>query len=229
MHDTWDTDKLKVRILIAEPTEIQGEGLRLLLEREKDFEVVGVAEDGEQALKLATVQLPDVLLMDIDLPALSGIEVLRKIRSFRLPIVTIILTFSTADAHINEAILARVDAYLMMSMPVSRLIQSIRLASSGQKLFEKTVAPRVYQSYVDATESASRNMFSDILGRREHEVLKLIARGMNNRMIARELSISQRTVQSHIRNLFVKLKARSRAEAVAQSLKKGWLDISDIA
>ncbi|MGQ9625512.1 MAG: response regulator [Anaerolineae bacterium] len=217
----------KIKILLAEDHSVVREGTRELLEREKDFEVVGEAGDGEEAVRLASKLCPDVIIMDIAMPKLNGIEATRQIKALCSSIAVLILTAYDDDQYIFALLEAGAAGYLLKSVRTRELIEAIRAVHAGDSVLHPTIARKVVNRFARPPDRSGRESAKDMLSERELDVLKLAARGMSNRDIARELVLSVRTVQGHVSNILHKMQVGSRTEAVVQALRNGWITLED--
>jgi NarL family two-component system response regulator LiaR len=219
-----------IRILLAEDHKIVREGTRQLLAQAQDFQVVGEAEDGEEAVRLAIKLAPDVLVMDIRMPKLTGLEATRKIKAARPQTRVLILSAYENDEYIFPALEAGADGYLLKTVGGQELIRAIRNIHSGQTVLDPQVTGKVVgqltgrQSPAKKPGYRSEGMFES-LTERELEVLQAAALGKSNKEIAEALVISAYTVQVHLRNIFGKLGVRSRTEAIAHALRQGWITL----
>jgi DNA-binding NarL/FixJ family response regulator len=207
-----------IKILIADDHPVVREGLIAMLSREADFQVVGEAKDGLEALNKSKELSPDVVLMDLRMPEMDGVEAMRQIRSAMPDIKFIILTTYSDDDYIFSGIEAGARAYLLKDAPREDLFKAIRSVSRGESLIQPVVASKLLDRF---SQLSRRTPSGDELSERELEVLCLMAKGAANKEISAELSIAQSTVKTHITNIFQKLGVNDRTEAVTQALKKG--------
>jgi NarL family two-component system response regulator LiaR len=218
----------KIRIVIADDHAVVREGTRALLEREVDMDMVGEASDGEMACRLIEELKPDVAILDIAMPKLSGIEVTRWIKS-RLPATAIlILTAYDDDEYIFALLEAGAAGYLLKDAPGSELVNAVRSVYSGESVLHHSIARKVIQRAIIHQDKTDDDKSVVELSERESEVLHLVARGMTNKNISDTLNISVRTVQRHLNAIFNKLNVGSRTEAIFQSVKKGWISFEDM-
>jgi len=217
----------KIRILLAEDHAVVREGTRELLDREEDLEVVAEAGDGEEAVRLATSQRPDVVLMDIAMPKLDGIEATKRIKAINPAIAVLVLTAYDDDQYVFALLEAGAAGYLLKDVYTDELIKAIRAVYAGESVLHPAIARKVINRFARPTDKRREESTLDQLTGRELEVLKLAAKGMTNRQIADELILSIHTVQAHLSNTFGKLGVGSRTEAVLYGLRKGWLTLED--
>jgi two-component system response regulator NreC len=213
---------MPIRILIADDHGVLRAGLRALLSAEEGIAVLGEAGDGPEALRLATLLEPDMVLLDLSMPGLSGIEVTRQLKQVRPRVNTLILTVHEDQTLLEEALHAGASGYILKKAVESELIDAIRAVSRG----EMYVHPAMTRALLGklAPESTPPKQEHEFLTPRETEVLQLIAQGHTNRQIAALLNISIRTVESHRANLMGKLGLQSRVELVRYARDKDLLD-----
>lgn len=207
-----------IRILIADDHPVVREGLFAMLSRESDFEVVGEARDGVEAVNKAKELSPEVVLMDLRMPELDGVEAMNQIKSAKPNTKFIILTTYSDDDYIFRGIEAGARGYLLKDAPREELFKAIRAVHRGESLIQPVVASKVLDRL---TELSRRAPSGEELSERELEVLRLMAKGAANKEIGAELSIAQSTVKTHISTIFQKLGVSDRTEAVTEALKKG--------
>ncbi len=207
----------KLTVLIADDHPLVREALRQALDGEEDMEVVAEAVDGEQAVKLASELKPKVAVMDIVMPRLNGIEATRKIKEVAPDIAILILTAYDDDEYVLGLLDAGAAGYLLKSARGRDLAGAIRAIKSGESvLHPKIIAKLLKRAMVAPVEERKS---SDILSERESEILKLVALGMSNKDIADRLFLSERTIKSHLTNIFNKLNVASRSEAIVRGLQ----------
>jgi len=207
-----------IRVLIVDDHEVVREGLRSILETDPDVELVGEAADGSEAIRLAAELTPDIVLMDLSMPGVGGIEAIEQIKALALPLEIVILTTFDDDELIVRGLRAGARGYLLKDAGRKALFDSIRAAHRGELLLPSSVAERV-MTHLEKPRSAQPQH----LTARELEVLTLMAEGAANKQIAGRLGIAERTVKAHVTSLFMKLDVNSRTEAVAVALRGGLL------
>jgi len=212
----------KIKILITDDHPVVREGLSAMLSRESYIEVVGEAKDGSEAVAKAGELQPDIVLMDLRMPEMDGVEAMRQIRARYPDIQFIVLTTYNNDEYIFKGIEAGARAYLLKDAPRDELFKAIRAVSRGESLIEPAVAGKVLDRLTELSRQASP---VEILSEREVEVLTLIARGASNKIIADSLNIGQSTVKTHIQSIFHKLEVNDRTEAVTVAVKKGIISL----
>jgi len=218
----------KIGILLAEDHVIVREGTRELLQREADMEVVGEASDGEEAVELTRRLKPNVVVMDIAMPKLNGIEATKQIKRTHPATVVLILTAYDNDQYIAALLDAGAAGYLLKNVRGDELIDAIRAVFAGESILQPSIARRVIEQLRPTTLHLEEALTVSPLSERETEVLKLAARGVSNKDIAQRLYLSNRTVQSHLSNIFKKLVVASRTEAILYGLRRGWFTMEDL-
>ncbi len=215
------SERQTIRVLIAEDHAVVRNGLRSILESESDFEVVGEASDGDEALTLAQDLLPDVILMDIRMGASDGITATRRIRAVVPSARVVVLTSYDEDELVFSSIRAGASGYLLKEVSAHQLTNAIRTVADGFSLIYPSVARRVLDEFGRPKKSGAEQMAQ--LTPREREVLKLVAGGRPNKEIGAMLGISERTVKTHISNIFSKLEISDRTEAAMYVHNRGLL------
>ena len=218
----------KITILLADDHVLVREGTCQLLEREEDLQVIGEAGDGEEAVRLATELHPDVAIIDIAMPKLNGIEATKRIKALCPATAVLILTAYDDDPYVFALLEAGAAGYLLKNVRGRDLVEAIRAVAAGESVLHPAIARKVIDRFARPSSEPPEEGGLDQLTERELEVLKLAAKGMSNRDIARHLSLSIRTIQAHLSTAFSKMKVGSRTEAVVQALQKGWLTLEDI-
>jgi DNA-binding NarL/FixJ family response regulator len=211
----------QVRVLIVDDHDLFRSGLRNLLEDE-GVHVVGEASAGQEALNIVRVGAPDVVVMDLNMPGMGGVEATRHISTIAPLTRVVMLTISDQDNDVIDAILAGACGYLLKDSSIQELIAGIKAASQGESLISPTIASKVLQRVrASSTQPEIENTIRAELSEREIEVLKLIANGKDNAMIAGELHISPKTVKNHISNILMKLQIDNRIQAAVYAVRSG--------
>jgi DNA-binding NarL/FixJ family response regulator len=211
----------ELRILIVDDHDLFRTGLRNLLE-EQGVQVVGEAASGAEAVRLVRELAPDVVVMDLNMPGMGGVEATRQIAGFAPLTRVVVLTISDQDADVMDAILAGACGYLLKDSSIQELLSGIRAASVGESLISPTIASKVLQRLrASSTQPEIAETIRAELSDREIEVLKLIANGKDNAMIAGELHISPKTVKNHISNILMKLQIDNRIQAAVYAVRSG--------
>jgi DNA-binding NarL/FixJ family response regulator len=212
----------QVRILVVDDQTLFRTGLTSLLASDDRVEVVGQALDGADAIKQATRLKPDVILMDVKMPNVDGIEATRRIVESLPGVKVLILTTFETDSQVIQALKAGASGYVLKDSSASAIVNSIVAVMSGERVMASTVANRVLEML---TGTATPKEFYDGLTNREVEILKLLAHGMANKQIAFRLKISEKTVRNHVSNTYEKLGIYDRSQAVLYAVKKGLVEV----
>ena len=216
-----------IKVLLADDHALVREGTRELLEREDDLEVVAEAGDGEEAVRLTVEYKPDVALVDIAMPKLNGIEATKQIKEISPVTAVLILTAYDDDQYVFALLEAGAAGYLLKNVRGRDLVDAVRSLHAGESVLHPVIARKVLDRYARSAGEAPEHGVTDKLSERELEVLRLAAKGMGNRDIARELHLSVRTVQAHLSTIFTKMEVGSRTEAVVRALREGLLTFDD--
>jgi two-component system NarL family response regulator len=217
-----------IRVLVVDDHALFRRGLEMVLEQEPDIEIVGEAGDGAEAVTKATETLPDIVLMDVRMPRRGGIDACFGIKEAVPSAKIIMLTISDEEADLYEAIKAGAMGYLLKEISIDEVASAIRAVHGGQSLISPSMASKLLNEFATMIKrnDERQQVPSPRLTEREMEVLRLVARGLNNRDIARQLFISENTVKNHIRNILEKLQLHSRMEAVVYAVREKLLEIT---
>jgi NarL family two-component system response regulator LiaR len=218
----------KIRIMLAEDHVVVRESIRQFLEREDDLEVVGEAGNGDEAIQLADQLKPDIIVMDVAMPNVNGVEATRKIKMLRPATAVLALTAYDYDQYIFALLEVGAAGYLLKDVSGQELIDAIRAVHRGDCVLHPAVARKVMARFRGPTIKPGKEGKIDLLTERELKVLKRAARGMCNKEIAEELFLSARTIEAHFSSIFNKLGVSSRTEAVVYGLKRGWFALEDL-
>ncbi len=208
-----------IRILIADDHPVFRFGLRALLQGEPDMEVVGEATTGQEAVEMALALRPDVVLMDLNMPELNGIEATRRIRAESSEIGVLVLTMFDDDT-VFAAMRAGARGYLLKGAEGEETLRAVRAVAGGEAIFSPTIADRIMGYFAQAPAQPAARAFPELTAR-EREVLTLIARGLTNQAIAARLVLSEKTVRNHVSSIFSKLQVADRAEAIIRAREAG--------
>lgn len=212
-----------IRVLLVDDQTLMRKGLRGLLDLTEDIRVVAEASDGEEALQILGDAAPDVILLDVRMPKLSGVDLLKRLRQEgRLP-PTILLTTFDDDAALLEGIRAGARGFLLKDVSFERLTEAIRRVAAGETLIRPAVTERVLRGLENLRPEFESLDPPDALSRRETEILRLMAGGYNNREIAEALHTTEGTVKNHVSNILSKLGVRDRTRAVLKALEMGYI------
>jgi DNA-binding NarL/FixJ family response regulator len=210
-----------IRVVVADDQALVRAGFRMILEASGDMAVVGEAADGGEAVAMVQAESPDIVLMDIRMPGLDGLEATRRLQGLPSPPPVLILTTFDTDEYVYGALKAGAAGFLLKTAPPDRLVEAIRIVVSGEALLAPTVTRRLIEAYVKKPLPGSLPAVLDRLTDREREVLVLIARGLSNTEIATDLFVSEATVKTHVNRLLAKLEVRDRVQAVVLAYQTG--------
>jgi len=211
----------KVRVLIADDHAVVRQGLRAFLEVQDDLAVVGEAGDGAEAVRLAATLSPDVVVMDLVMPRLDGIEAIRQIQAAGSGAKVIVLTSFADDQKVFAAVRAGAAGYLLKDVRPQELIDGIRTVMRGEALLNPVVAAKLMQEFAQDARPAAAQMLTE----REMDVLRLIARGRSNKEIALDLGVAEKTVKTHVSNILGKLHLADRTQAALYAVKERLVEI----
>jgi DNA-binding NarL/FixJ family response regulator len=210
-----------IRVLIADDQALVRSGFRLIVENRSDLEVVGDAENGEEAVRLALELEPDVILMDVRMPGVDGIEATRRIVAAGSPARILVLTTFDLDEYVYAAVRAGASGFLLKDVRPGDLAEAIRLVAAGNALLGPTVTRRLLERFADEYSLGPAAAEVERLTEREREVLSLLATGLSNAEIAQRLVLSETTVKTHVSSILRKLRVRDRVQAVIAAYDAG--------
>ena len=211
----------EIKIVIVDDHEMVRNGLSVMLEREEDFTVIGEANNGKEAVELVGKLQPDVVLMDLRMPEMDGVEAMRQIRAKDDSVEFLVLTTFDSDEYIFDAIEAGAKGYLLKDTSREELFKAVRTVNRGESMIEPAVVSRVLDRLAQLSQRVARGPDHLTLSDREVEVLQLMAKGSANKQIAGDLSITESTVKTHVANIFQKLEVSHRTEAVTKAMSQG--------
>jgi DNA-binding NarL/FixJ family response regulator len=213
-----------IRVVLADDHAVVRKGIREFLEAEGNIVVVAEASDGAQAVELVAEHLPDVAVLDIQMPGVTGIEATRRIRAEHPSVKVLVLTAYDDDPYVFALLQAGAHGYLLKTADSSQLVEAVRAVQRGQPALDATITRKMIETMASGRPPGAASA-AEALTERELEVLRLAARGLTNKAIAQALSISDRTVQGHLANIYAKMSVGSRTEAVTEALRQGWIVI----
>ena len=214
------------RVLICDDHAIVRAGLRLILEPEEDFEIVGEAETAEEAISLASQLHPDLIILDISMPGMGGLSAIPRLREVAPRARVLVLTVHDDEAYFFRALQAGAAGYVLKGASRNELLAALRLVTHGGVAIPHRLAPRLLSDYWDRVQNGVAPSYQQ-LSSREREVLRLVAQGRTNKEIAEQLSLSVRTVERHRSSIMNKVGLQNRAELVAYAVRQGFLSGGD--
>ena len=214
----------KKTILIAEDHTILREGLRSLLNTDQDFEVAGEAEDGREAIRVAEKLMPDLVLMDLTMPKMNGLEAIKEIKKRSPASKILVLTVHKTEEYILAALEAGADGYVVKDATHSELIMAMQKVLTGGRFLSPDISEKVINGYLEGKKALRTKTSWDTLTQREREILKLVAEGYKNKDVADYLFISVKTVEKHRANLMRKLDLHNAASLTALAIEKGLIE-----
>lgn len=220
MNTSTALGKSKATVVLADDHAILRDGLKALFNAQEDFEVVGEASNGREAVQIVNALEPDVLVTDVSMPLTNGPDAVRTLKKRHPNLKVVTLTIHAAERHVRVALESGTDAYVLKDDSSGELIRAVRHVIQGKKFLSAGIANRVVQGYLDRTNPES-SVLGDTLTNRERETLKLIAEGLKNRQIADHLSVSVKTVEKHRANLMKKLDLHNGAALTAYAFENG--------
>lgn len=222
------TSKKKIGIVIADDHPLLREAIRSAFAQHEDMDVLGEASDGEEAVNLSSELKPDIVIMDIVMPKLSGIEATKQIRKVSPTTAVLILTAYDDDRYVIGLMEAGAAGYLLKSARGQDLVGAVRTVHAGESVLHPTIIAKILKHRVQTQAQIGERKTGEQLSDRETEILKLAAKGMSNKDIAAELFLSVRTVKGHLSNIFSKIGVASRTEAIVKGVREGWLTLEDL-
>jgi DNA-binding NarL/FixJ family response regulator len=213
-----------IRVLLADDHELVRSGFRLILELADGIEVVGEAADGQQAVRLAKELRPDVVLMDVRMPGLDGIEATRRLGQAGIDARVLVLTTFDLDEYVYAAVRAGASGFLLKDAPRDQLVTAVRTVARGEALLAPAITQRLIERFIARPTPAPAAPALAELSAREVEVLRLLARGMSNAEIAAALFLGEATVKTHLARIFTKLDLRDRVQAVVFAYESGLVE-----
>jgi len=223
-------DDGQIRVVIADDHAVFRQGTRELLAREADIRVVGEAANGEEAVRVVRERKPDVAILDISMPVLNGIDATRQIKEQCPQTRILILTAYDYDEYVVAMVDAGAAGYILKTANYAEVANAVRSVYEGEAVLDPAVARKVWSHFMARSRGGrTGSRTAEALSERELEVLLHAARGASNKEIALALSVSWRTVQTHLRSIFTKLGVASRTEAVVKGLQEGWLRLEDLS
>ncbi len=209
-----------IKVLIADDQEIVCEGLKRILQSDSEIKVIGIAHNGQQALDLIHHQTPDLVLMDLQMPIMNGVQAIRQLRKTHPDLPVLVLTTYMDDKWLFDAIRAGATGYLLKDRPRQELLEAIKGTVSGESYLDPAVAKKVLDSVASAPEPIQNEQEFD-LSQREKDILQLLVEGLSNAEIAKRLFLSEGTVRNYMSSLFVKFGVSDRTQAVVVALRRG--------
>ena len=211
----------KSRLVIAEDHTILRDGLRSLFEMEKDFEVVGEAADGMEAIRVVNNKKPDLIVLDLNMPKMDGISVIKEIKSQSPDTKILALTIHKDEEYILEAFRSGADGYCVKAASSKEVLSAIRIVLSGKQYVSPDISDKILEGYLEGKKTIKKESTWDTLTQREREVLKLVGEGFQNKEISEYLCISVKTVEKHRANIMEKLDLHSASALTAYAIEKG--------
>lgn len=215
----------KIRVLIADDHTLLRESMRNLIDNQNDMEVAGEASDGEEAVEMSRHVKPDIALMDIVMPKLSGIEASKEIKKVSPTTAILILTAYDDVQYVLGLLEAGAAGYLLKSARGNDVLAAIRAVRAGESVLDPSIITKLLKRHTGTRIDSTRSEARESLSARELEVLKLAAASMSNKEIAESLSVTVRTVKAHLSNVFAKMNVASRTEAILTAVREGWLEL----
>jgi len=218
-----------ISIILGEDHLITRQGIRRLLEDEKGFSIIGEASNGEEVVKLVTELKPDVVLMDIAMPKLNGIEATRQIKLINPRTGVLVLSAYDDDEYVFALLKAGAAGYLLKSVSGDELVRAVKAIHKGEPVLDPAIARKVLNYFKLPDKVPGMEEDTEHFSDRELDIIRLAAKGLTNKEIADKLHLSYRTVEGHMRDVFNKLGVGSRTEAVLHGLRRGWFTLEELA
>ncbi len=217
----------EIKLVLADDHAVVRSGTRELLEQQPDLKIVGEASNGEEAVSMAQDLQPDVIVMDVRMPKMTGIEATRRIKAESPDVKVLVLTAHDDDEYVFALLQAGANGYLLKTAEIEEVVRAIRTVAAGQSALAPEVTGKVVAQFASGKSlpdvmTNTQDQY-DGLTERELGILELVSKGLSNKQIGKKLYISDRTVQAHLSNIFSKLGVNSRTEAVMHAVRKGWL------
>jgi len=221
---SMNDSSFQVTVVLADDHAVVRSGIRQFLESSGEIKVVGEARDGEEAIALIMKSNPDVVVLDIQMPKATGIEVTRRLRASASKVGILILTAFDEDPYVHAVLKAGANGFVLKTATPEDIVKAVKDVYQGQSVLDSTIAHRIMTKLTQGSD----DLLYESLTEREFEVLNLVAKGFTNKAIGVQLSISDRTVQGHLAHIFTKLQSGSRTEAVMKAVSLGWIE-TDLA
>ncbi|MBN1367728.1 MAG: response regulator transcription factor [Dehalococcoidales bacterium] len=226
MNEPSETSKHIIRVILADDHSLIRQALKMSIERQADLEVIGEASNGEEALNLSRSLKPDVIVMDISMPILNGIEATGQITKENHNVAVLVLTIHSDISTITRILSAGARGYLIKTATAKQVIEAIRTVYNGEAVLPLVAAREIIQNNLLDKDATSLNVIPK-LSPRELELLKLLAKGLPNKLIAERLHLQETSIKSYLNTLFFKLDVGTRAEAVSKGLQIGYISVDD--
>jgi len=221
------SEQNRIRVVLADDHAVVRKGIKEFLEEAGDIVVVAEAGDGEEALRLVAQHTPDVAVLDIQMPKMSGIEVTRRLRAEQPGVKILILTAYDDDPYVFALLQAGANGYVLKTAQSDQLVRAVRDVHAGGSALDPAVAKKVIEQIATGKPYGAGPGPTEGLSEREIEVVRLAAKGLTNRAIGHQLGISERTVQGHLANIYAKLNVGTRTEAVLAAARLGWIVLEE--
>jgi NarL family two-component system response regulator LiaR len=216
----------EIRIVIADDHTVVRTGTRQILEEQSDFKIVGEANNGEETVRLVESLKPDLAIIDVAMPVMDGIEATKRIKVINPATAVLILSIYDTDQFVFSLLDAGASGYLLKDVSGQEIVNAVRAVMRGESVLHPVIARKVINRFFPG--HTDKKEAEKLLGERELEVLVLASKGIGNQEIADRLNLSLRTIEAHMRHIFIKLQVSSRTEAVFYALKQKWISIDDI-